>query len=208
MTRGPIILLSLTALLMTPSAHADRLAEFANLLTGTFDTHARGEPRGEQSRLIDRHVRIDAPEVGALVMYLQLNSGDELALYRQRVLVFELDGDVIVQRAHQIADAERFVDLDEASAAEVSLTADDIKRMFESGCAQRWRYANGQYSGYTDPATCRIISSRTGKPRRIEAESLLSVEGLAVTERGYDDEMNQLFGSAPGDMTMMFRVPD
>ena len=164
--------------------------------------------RVADSRLVDSRQLVDAPEIGPIVVYLQLNSGDDLALYRQRVLVFTADGDTVVQRAYVIEQPERFTDAVSGDPALAELTADEITPMFDAGCAQRWRRDAGGFRGYTDPATCRIISSRTGKPRRIEAETRLTQHSLAVAERGYDDEMNQLFGSAPGELTVLYRVSE
>ena len=105
-----------------------------------------------------------------------------------------------------VAEPERFVDARSGDAVLSGITAEDIEPMFEQGCGQVWTKTNLGFRGYTDPDTCRIISSRTGKPRRIEAEAVLTQDTLALVERGYDDEMNQLFGTPQGDATELHRI--
>ncbi|MEO1576556.1 MAG: CpcT/CpeT family chromophore lyase, partial [Pseudomonadota bacterium] len=53
-------------------------------------------------------------------------------------------------------------------------------------------------SGYVDPQTCVVDSARRGRKIRIESESRLSPSAYQTSERGFDLEMNPLWGSEPG----------
>ena len=188
-------------LVVTPAVANDGvLDDIAALMHGEF-TMDVGE-----TRMIDRRVRIDAPAVGDVVFYLQINQGPELAVYRQRILVLETDpasGDV-VQRAFSLNDPERWVDAEPPQLKD--LTMDDMERTLPEGCEQVWTKTARGYRGYTDPGTCRIISSRTGKPRRIEAVTELTESSLSLVERGFDEQGNQLFGTKPGDSYVLRRI--
>ncbi len=190
------------------TAGADALDALARSMQGRFDTHAPGRETNLpiDQRLVDSRQRADAPAIGEVVFYLQLNQGADLRLYRQRLLVFAIEGESIVQRAYVLNDPARFVDARSGDAVLSDIAADDIRPMFERGCGQVWTTTESGFRGYTDPGTCRIVSSRTGKPRRIEAEAVLTTDELLLVERGYDDEMNQLFGTPQGDSTVLHRI--
>ena len=187
------------------SATLERLAE---LMQGRYDSHPPGIETNvpDAERLVDSRQRADAPALGDVVFYLQLNRGADRTLYRQRILVFTEKNGEIEQAAYTLKDAERFVDAEVGDPVLSGLTLDDVAPMFGDGCGQIWTADGDAFVGYVNPATCRIVSTRTGKPRRIEANSLLLVDGLSVSERGYDDDMNQLFGSPPGEATTLIRI--
>lgn len=198
-------------LLLTPllaGAQHSLLNDIANAMEGRYDTHPAGieTSTSVDDRLVDTRRRVDAPSLGAVVFYLQLNTGGNLDLYRQRILVFEEMETGVVQNAYTLREPERFVDARAGASVLTGITAADIEPMFETGCGQRWEPTKDGFFGYTDPRTCRIISSRTGKPRRIEAETLLDGDRLELAERGYDDDMNTLFGSPAGERTVLYRV--
>lgn len=194
-------------LLLPASAAADVLDELAALMQGRFDTHAGDTSLPAAQRLVDSRQRVVAPAIGPVVFYLQLNRGAALALYRQRLLVFAPDGSGnVVQRAYTLNDATRFVDAEAGDPVLAGLTMADVTPMFERGCGQLWTRTSDGFRGYTDPGTCRIISGRTSEPRRIEAETALTAESLSLAERGYDDDMKQLFGTPPGTLTLLQRI--
>ena len=198
------LLLTLPACALSDDA---ALQELGDLMQGRFDTHAPGRQTElpDESRLVDSRQRIASPHIDGLAFYLQLNQREDLELYRQRILVFRMDGENIVQKAYTLNDAPRFVDAVSGDALLDELTMDDMAPMFQEGCGQVWTKTASGFRGYTDPATCRIISSRTGKPRRIESEALLDTDSLSLVERGYDDDMNQLFGSPQGEFIRLYR---
>ncbi len=195
------------------SAAADQamLDELAGLMAGRFDNQAAiaAGTSNEDDFLSDWRQRIDAPRLGDTVFYLQLNDGADRGLYRQRILVLSLDDttDSIKQVAYTLKDAEQFVDAMSTSEVFNDLGPDDVERMFDDGCAQHWTRIDHGYSGHVNPETCRIISSRTGNPRRIEALTVLTETTLDLAERGFDDDGNQLFGSAEGETTRLTRTP-
>ncbi|MEM7502563.1 MAG: chromophore lyase CpcT/CpeT [Pseudomonadota bacterium] len=205
--KAPIAMLA-ALLPLSVSADPATLERFAELLQGRYDTHAATTAAANDAdeRLIDSRQRIDAPALGPVVFYLQLNRGGELDLYRQRILVFTIIDGRIHQNAFTLKDPSRFENADTGDAVLEQVSEDDIEPMFVSGCTQVWTATAEGFSGYTDPATCRIVSSRTGNPRRIEAETVLTEDFLGLAERGYDDDMNQLFGTPQGERTRLGRV--
>ena len=204
--RMPITLLLL--LPVVAGAQSTLLDEIASAMEGRYDTHAPGIETtvAPTDRLVDSRQRVDAPSLGAAVFYLQLNTGEDLKLYRQRILVLAETDAGVVQTAFTLREPEKYVDARSGDRVLSNVTVDDIEPMFETGCGQHWEPREQGYYGHTDPKTCRIISSRTGKPRRIEGETLLDGNRLELAERGFDDEMNQLFGSPIGERTTLYRV--
>ena len=206
-----IIALFLVFLMQTASAtDQEQLDRLADLMAGRFDNQAAidaGEA-SEDDFLTDWRQRINAPALGETVFYLQLNQGADRALYRQRILVLSLDDekDAIRQVAYTLKNPEPFADALSTSDVFQDLGPDDVERMLDDGCAQYWTETDDGFSGYVDPQACRIISSRTGNPRRIEALTILTASTLDLAERGFDDDGNHLFGSAVGETTQLTRT--
>ncbi len=180
---------------------ASLLEALAEMMDGTFET-SLPEP------FRDRRQRIEAPRLGQAVFYLQLNQGAELDLYRQRVLVLTPtpEGDAVVQRAYRLIEPELWVDAGPGQFTD--LAPDQVHHAMEPGCEMTWRRVPTGFQGYTDPEQCRIISSRTGKPRRIESENRLMRDALWLAERGFDPQGQQLFGTEPGDFYRLERRQD
>ena len=200
MLERSLVAIVLLALAATSAADDDMLESFATLMQGRFEID---EP---DNRMVDERIRVDAPAIGDVVFYMQLRQGPELAVYRQRILVFEAEDAAIYQRAYSLHEPERWVD---ASADQLSgLGADDIKPTLPDGCDQVWIVVDQGFRGYTDPRQCTVISSRTGKPRSIEAKTLLTGSMLSLVERGFDEQGNQLFGTKPGEALVLRRVSD
>ncbi len=193
----------------TSAADQTMLDDLADLMAGRFDNQAAIDA-GEASDddfLSDWRQRIDAPRLGDTVFYLQLNDNADRGLYRQRILVLSIDSESesIKQVAYTLNDAERFVDAMSTSEVFSDLGPDDVERMLDDGCAQYWTKTDDGFRGHVSPETCRIISSRTGNPRRIEALTVITATTLDLAERGFDDDGNQLFGSAEGETTRLTR---
>jgi len=209
----------LVATLLTASLHVtpasaadqDQLDRLAELMAGRFNNQAAisAGDADEEDLLVDWRQRIDAPLLGSTVFYLQLNQGVERSLYRQRILVLSLDeeSDSIRQSAYTLKNPEPFADAMSTNDVFDGLGPDDVERMLDDGCAQYWTETDSGFTGYVDPVNCRIISSRTGNPRRIEALTILTDRTLDIAERGFDDEGNHLFGSAVGETTQLTRTP-
>ena len=206
-------LLVAIGVLATPlagSANEAQLEQLSALMAGSFDNQPAidaGEVEASEF-LSDRRHRIDAPALGDTVFYLQLNRGEDHALYRQRILVLEWDDneEAIRQTAYLINDAPAFEDALPTSDVFDDLGPGDVERMSDGGCEQYWRPVPDGFRGHVDPANCRIISSRTGNPRRIEALTILTASTLDLAERGFDDDGNHLFGSAPDETMQLTRT--
>ncbi len=152
----------------------------------------------------DTRFRIDAPDLGEHVYYYQVNDGPDLEVYRQRVLVVSVGDDgAISQVALSFKDPDKYANA--PADAFAGLTMESLLPGLPAGCEQIWSVTDGDFSGYVDPETCMIISSRTGKPRSIEAESILSEKGLLLAERGFDENGEQLFGTEPGEYLTLER---
>ena len=205
-------LTAITLLLAGPICVADTaLVELAGLMQGRFDSHLPGTTSSEpvDQRIIDSRQPVAAPDIGSLVVYLQLNRGADLGLYRQRILVFDEDADGnLLQHAYTLRDPAAFVDAEADDEILRTLSRDDIDPVFTEGCEQVWTRTDSGFRGYVDPKTCIIISSRTGKPRRIEAETLITPGQLTLVERGFDEDFTQLFGTPEGHTTLLHKVPE
>jgi len=179
------------------------LESFAKLVDRTFET-----PESDTENIIrDRRVRIHSETLSGVWFYSQMNTGDMHKLYRQRVLQMTLseDGGTIIQKAYGLKEPDAYVDLWEKPNLLKTLTPDDIKPYFNEGCDQVWRADMGDgWKGYVDPKTCSITSKRRNKDIRIESESYLSKTEYRTTERGYDIDMNFLWGSKPGEMIALY----
>lgn len=195
------ILLALLILGMSLPAAADSLSkELADAMAGTYVL------KDEEQYLTDRRQPFAAPAMGKTLVHQQINEGDDQVVYRQRVFVFEnIDGHVQMV-AWSFKDPGAWENADQTMLSE--LTWDDLERSLPDGCEQIWEKTDNGYYGLLEPENCRIISSRTGKPRLIGAESELTSDALKQTERGYDENGEQLFGTAPGEFLILKRADD
>ena len=193
-----VVVVLLFVLLSATAVADDEIVEsLATLMAGVYAIDTA------ETRMTDRRTRIVAPDIGDVVFYLQVNQGPELAVYRQRILVLEADGDRVIQHAYSFHEPGSWVD---ASAQDLAgLMQDAVKRVLPRGCETVWTAIDDGFRGYTDPNRCTIISSRTGKPRRIESETLLSHSTLSLVERGFDEQGAQLFGTMPGESLVLLR---
>lgn len=194
-----IALLALLLLCVAPAFGDDTLDALAAMMAGTFESSAPDSP------FADRRIRIVAPTIGEHVFYLQLNQNEAMDLYRQRILVLSRDEDQIITRAYALQMPETFVDANTDDFVEFGW--DDLKPFLGEGCEQVWERTDEGFRGYVDPETCVIISSRTGKPRGIEAETVLTQKRMLLVERGYDPDGNQLFGTPQGEFLELDRMP-
>lgn len=185
------------------AAHsANPASALATLMVGTFQT----APDDSENTIRDRRLRITSPEFDGVWLYYQLNTGEEWGVYRQRVVALTDDGDNVVQKTYGLKDPESAVDIWDRPAQLASLSRDDIEPYFDEGCEQVWaRDETEQWRGYVDPETCKIFSERRQANISIEAEARINQTTYRQTERGYDAEGNQLFGTAPGEFIVLYR---
>jgi hypothetical protein len=203
MMRTALVIVSL-AVPTTVTADSE-IGELASLLEGRFENLATDTKPDD--RMVDERVRLDAPLLGEFVFYQQIRHKEGLEVYRQRVLVLEVSADSgrIEQNAYSLKQPEWYVDADANAFA--SLSKDGLNDFMSDGCEMVWSRSDDGFRGHVDPEKCVITSSRTGKPRRIEAEALLAPTTLSLAERGFDaDSREQLFGTATGEYLLLRRT--
>ncbi len=83
------------------------------LLEGSFDNEGTVEDAAADDRMIDRRIRVSAPQVGEYVLYQQINHRASLEVYRQRILVLSSgESGALVQNAYALRKPEWYVDAD------------------------------------------------------------------------------------------------
>ena len=189
------------------SADGSGIEELTRLMQGEFRGVVSSADDPEGSLMIDRRVQVQVPALGQPVIYWQINSGAELALYRQRLLTFHQDpeGQVIYQRTWSFVDAEAWLEAGDKPSLLRTLDVGDVVPSLPESCRMSWRIEPGGWRGYLDPGDCRIWSERHQEYRHIEGESRLNEGGLSQAERGYDEEGRQLFGTPAGALHSLER---
>lgn len=195
-------LLAMSVSMPATAAHADENSaeQVADAMLGTWVA--------DDNRFVDRRIRVHAPALGAVVVYLQLNQGEDRTLYRQRILLLESDPDTgkVRQRAFALLEPDAFVDAAPDHPGFASLEWEDLSAGFDEACAQSWERRGDGWFGYVDPERCRIHSKHGGEIRRIEAETWIRGTELRLAERGFDaDGERQLFGTSPGEWLTLTR---
>jgi len=187
----------------------DQLDELLSMLEGEYRTAEPDQRARDEPLLCDRRVRVEAPLIGEHVIYMQINKGEDEALYRQILMVFDTTSDGgISQTSWRFNEPASFVDQFDGKEAFAALSKDDLQPALPNGCGQTWRKKDSGWYGYTNPDTCRIWSKRRQMFRRIESETLVASDGLLRSERGFDDEGIQIFGTEPGKYYRLKRLPD
>jgi len=180
--------------------------QIAAAMIGDFET----DPANGGNQFLDR--RRALPPLGdGLWIYLQLNSGPDQTLYRQRVLqLVDHGARGVVQNTFSLASPDDKRDLIADPARLAALTLADLKPTLEKGCDFAWhpaaRSSGFLWRGEVSPEDCVIFSKRRQQRIRIGAESLLRDDALWQAERGFDLEGNFLWGSSEGDFTQLTKV--
>lgn len=194
--------------LAVPALAADEvpaIERLAAVMEGRWDSHAGPTQLPAEQRFVDLRVRIDAPTIGRWVFYQQLNQHEHLELYRQRILVLSIGSDGrLLQRAYAFSRPEDYVDAPAERFA--GLQPEALKPPMAEGCEQVWLQTETGFQGRVDPATCTVMSLRTGRPRGIESQNLLTDDTLSLVERGFDEQGQQVFGTPPGEHMLLYRV--
>jgi CpeT/CpcT family (DUF1001) len=184
------------------------LESFMALSEGRFETRA-----GDTNSFAMHNVRFAAPGLNGQAFYSQLNTGPERRVYRQRISLSSLQADGSIRmQFYALNDSSRFVDAWNNPALLSTLTMADLNPGFEavpgSDCDMVWRATgDNAWRGVISPSTCRVQSARRGTAIGLEAETNLSPQGYAQTERGYGADGAQLFGIAPGELIQIPRLP-
>ncbi len=181
-------------------------SELAILMTGDFTTLATDT----DNKLTDRRRRLPGLGDGEWV-YLQLNSGDDQQLYRQRVLQLTTTGpDSVVQQTWSLAAPADKRDLIGDPARLAALTLVDLSPSLNEGCEVYWTRASNQnrweWRSEVSPQRCIIFSERRGYKIGIGADGLISASALWQAERGFSLAGEHLWGTQPGEFVQLERV--
>lgn len=138
------VLCGLAMSVPTNAKDIDDIALVAQWFEGDFDNSAQIERLGTQLGTLDekdkhqlfhvRNRRIDLPELGEYVFYIEeYTGGDPANIYRQRIGVFERsgEGDAVIFRQGFLNEAERYAGAIEEPQKLASLTAADVNFMDE-----------------------------------------------------------------------------
>jgi CpeT/CpcT family protein DUF1001 len=206
--RGMVFALAGLLLLSVSSvAEEDAATELMSMLGGSYRTADPESLKEGESLMWDRRQLVELTAMSTRGIYWQLNTGDEEKLYRQRLLVFENNDDgSVTQHTWYFRAPEAVADQFDNPGLFAALTQEDLKQGLPDGCEQIWRRDGDNWQGVVDPGTCRLWSKRREQWRRIGAEVRLFPDELWQVERGFDDEMNQLFGTAPGEYYVLKRI--
>ncbi|MDJ0643178.1 MAG: chromophore lyase CpcT/CpeT [Erythrobacter sp.] len=179
-------------------------AQLAALMVHDFAT----TPDNTEQTIIDRRIEVTVQGESGVWFYSQLNTGDEFKLYRQRFhqLALSGDGKNLIQRSFVPVDPDRFVDLWTKAGLLTPISKSDMRPVLGEGCTQVWaKDAEGTWHGKVDPRTCEIFSERRQTNIRIGADSYYRGTVYGTSERGFDAEMNPIWGSKPGEYIPMLR---
>ncbi len=197
-----VLVIGASACSQQPTSPVSAEIALANLLTGKF-VYAPGS----DDAFTDQRLRIPPLGPGEW-LYLQINTGSENKIYRQRVLqfVYEPSSDTVLQRAYALRDPQAFVDV---SAANGLPQSKDLEEALEDGCDMVWtrepQHSEWLWRGLVDPGRCKIFSERRQTEIAIGADALVDSERLWQAERGFDLAGQQLFGSAPDEYLRLSR---
>jgi len=187
------------------SAAPNNALTLKNLMTGVWAT----DPDDPNNSFIDTRIALESLGDGEWV-YLQLQTGPEKKLYRQRVLQLLNIETGVVQKAWSFAEPEKFADVPSDITILKTISLDDLEATLADGCDSKWRPStiDGDFlwTGYVDPNSCKIFSERRQVTIGIEGETRLQKNRLRQTERGFDSDGNRLFGTEPGEFIELSRV--
>ncbi|MDX2237877.1 MAG: chromophore lyase CpcT/CpeT [Hyphomonadaceae bacterium] len=191
----------------TPPARPSNAEALAALMEGRFAT----APDDPDHAYEGRWVRFDAPALGGVTLYSQLNAGPEPRVYRQRVFVLTDAPDGAVRaRAMELVDPARFVDAWTQPERLAALTAADLGEAIDaaeaSDCAMIWRRDADEWRGAIGLQQCWLWSERRNAFIMLGAESVLSADRYLQTERGYDANGVQIFGTPPDVFITLHRA--
>jgi len=212
-------------------AAESRLDQLVDLMVGEYRSVsgsvsglAPGSATMDGQPMQDRRLRVNAPQLGEHVIYLQVNTGPELEkIYRQRIFVFrEVPGSAEIQQiSYSFKHPEPFADAagkpNHAAEQFLALDENDFEATLPDHCVQTWHQPDGQgdkkgahsspaWVELVSPDRCRIWSERSQAWRRIGSETRLFPDRIEVAERGFDDAGEQVFGTPPGEFLVLPRV--
>jgi len=196
-------LLVLPALALTACTGPDALID---MLEGQYrGPDATVAEPGPGDMMTDTRLRVNAPALGKHVVYWEVRTDDKDSAYRQILTVISPAREGFVQKSWRLN--ENFSWPNKVTADTfATITPDDVQPVLPDGCDSFWRKTEAGWAAYLDPDNCRVYSKRRDMWRRIEAETIVSAEGLRQTERGFTDDGEQLFGTPPGEYHILDRL--
>jgi hypothetical protein len=120
-------------------------------------------------------------------------------------MLLDRDGGQIVQASRTLREGLDWPD-EIGRFSFATLKSEDFIPVLPKGCNSIWRRIDSGFSGYLDPESCRVFSERQQMWRKIEAETIVTVDGLRQTERGFTDAGEMLFGTPPGEYHVLERL--
>lgn len=174
------------------------------LLAMLEGTYAGGD--SSDGPMTDTRLRVDAPKLGHHVYYGELRPKKSETPYRQSLNVLTVESGVVRQRTLQLKEGSEWPEVIQSDSF-LGLTPESLVDALPESCATVWSKTADGWRGHMDPAHCSVYSERLGLWRKIEAETLLSVEGIKHAERGFDADGKQLFGTDPGEYYSFKRLP-
>ena len=198
------LVLGCTTIPATGDPEAGLIEALSEMMLGDFAT----SPDNLEATIIDRRVAIAIDGETGFWFYSQLNTGDDQKLYRQRFhhVSASEDGQSLVQRSYVPVNAERLVDAWMKKGALTQITAADMKPALGEGCEQVWKVdTTGVWRGTVDPKTCTIFSQRRQQKIGIGADGYYDGNSYGTSERGFDENMNKIWGSEPGQYITLRR---
>ena len=182
------------------------IVDFVEIMQGKFETL----PDNTDAQILDRRVLIDSPFLDGYWFYSQLNTGPDKKVYRQRVsnIAISADNMSIIQKSYTLNTPEKYTEFWGQNGMFNTLSQKDLERFANEGCVQKWtRVSHDSWTGYVDPKTCIIRSKRRNVDIRIEAEAKIDRDTYLTNERGFDVDMEQIWGSKPGEFITLKRNP-
>ncbi len=189
----------------------------ATKLAQMMNGHFVSAPNENGDRIEDFRMSIDPLGPGEWV-YFQRNQGPkrrtERRSYRQRILqLVNRPGGGVEQVAWNLKSPELYSAAPRHPGLLKSLTKKSIKRSMDAGCEKIWNLdmtaqpaGDSGWAGKVDPASCTVYSQRREKQIAIGSETRLTSSRLFEAERGYELDLTQIWGTAPGQFTEMVRV--
>jgi hypothetical protein len=150
---------------------------------------------------------VEAPAIGAHVVYLEWRRGDATgALSRQRIWSFRRDAEGRIRMDFfTLKDPSRFAGKAEEPGAFRTLTMDDLIGYGEACGAFVTPRGAGAFDALIEPEVCRIVS-QSGRKMGIASRITLMPTGLLYEEAGVADDLSYVF-KVPGGPPYDFRRP-
>jgi hypothetical protein len=150
-------------------------------------------------------VPVDSLLLGKHAFYAQETASDDPQhITGQRLMVFELSGEHILQSVFTLTDPRRWRAADTSPELFTGLQPPDIKLM--RGCGLVWSKGTGRFTAENDKDLCRESAPGGGNPVQTESRAELSPDELAVSDRGFDSHGKLVYGRDDEPFTRFVRT--